>query len=191
MGKIKKFINTFFKVLGIAFATLFDFGVILYFIPDEWAGIEQDVEETVEIEVKTDYSDDQDKIIEELGKPNSWEVAFNQTDEPMLENWKYIELGETFIFANGIFSERIEYEFTIPENSVRMDAGISPIEIYELENIDDLNDLLDAEPTLTSELDDEVWENAKFYSYDDIVTAGTIDDILVFVKTQSYYLPTE
>jgi len=191
MGKIKKFINTFFKVLGIAFATLFVFGVILYFIPDEWAGIEQDVEETVEIEVKTDYSDDQDKIIEELGKPNSWEVAFNQTDEPMLENWKYIELGETFIFANGIFSERIEYEFTIPENSVRMDAGISPIEIYELENIDDLNDLLDAEPTLTSELDDEVWENAKFYSYDDIVTAGTIDDILVFVKTQSYYLPTE
>jgi len=191
MGKIKNFIKKFFKVLGIIVGTLLTFGVILYFIPEEWAETNSNTEETITIEQKTDYSDDQEKIIEELGKPNSWEVAFNQTEEPMLETWKYIELGETFIFVDGIFSERIEYEFTIPTDSLRMDAGISPREIYKLEGIQDINDLLDAKPTLTSDLDDDVWENAKFYSYDDIVTAGTINDTLVFVKTQSFYLPVE
>lgn len=178
------------KVLGIVFLTIIGLGVIIYFIPlpeeDVDDSTDTDTEEVEKAEVRTDYTDDQKKFIYNFGRPNSWELTFNQEDEPTLEVWKYIELGEVITFGDGNFIDRVEYGFPVPEGNVIMDAMIEPKDVYKLTTLEELNDLLGTEPTVTADINSEIWEGAKFYSYDEIVTAGTIDDELVFIKTQSY-----
>ena len=179
--------NKFFKVLGIVFATIFALGLIVYLIPQEW--IDGETTEDISIVSKSDYSEDQQEFIDNFGLPNSWTVTFHQEDEAMLETWKYIELGEAITFVDGYFIDRTEFDFNVPADTVLMDARIDPKDIYSLESLDELNDWLDAEPTDLIEINEDIWENAVFYNYDDIIMAGVVDDELVYVKTQSFYLP--
>jgi len=157
------------------------------FPQDEVVDQDQDQEKTAgEI---VGYTEDQEKVIDNFGEPDEFTVTLNVEDDPKVETWKYFEIEKVFVFKDGKYDDAYSVSFGLPEDQVYLNAKIHPEDIYGLENIDDLEDLLGIEASGVMDVDDQVWENAKYYDFGGVVSAATIDDQLVFVKTQSQVSP--
>ncbi|MFC1616297.1 hypothetical protein ACFL21_04085 [Patescibacteria group bacterium] len=142
------------------------------------------------IKMHTEYSDDQEKFIENFGRPDSWDITFNKNDEPVIETWKYMEIGEAITFADAEFIDRVEFEVEAPDDSVLIISKMEPKDVYGIDSVFELNSVLDARPSASADMEDVDWMGAnKYYEYDEIVNAGTHDGNLVYVKTKSFYVP--
>ncbi len=156
------------------------------------AGCQQPPVDESETDDKSDtgkYSEDQQKVIDAFGQPDEFVISFNVEEDPRFETWKYIEIGKEFVFNDGVYQEVHNVEFGVPDDQVFMKAKIDPEDVYGLSTIDELEDELDTDATSFMDVDENVWENAVFYDFAGVVTAATIDDKLVFVKTQSHVTP--
>lgn len=135
------------------------------------------------------YTEDQQKVVDAFGNPDEFVISYNVEKDPRFETWKYIEIGKEFVFEAGKYVDAYNVEFGVPEDQVFMKAKIDPEDVYGLATIDDLEDELDTDATSYMNVNEDVWENAVFYDFAGVVTAATIDDKLVFVKTQSHVTP--
>ncbi len=156
------------------------------------AGCQQPLVDKSEIDDKLDpgkYTEDQQKVIDAFGQPDEFVVSFNVEEDPRFETWKYIEIGKEFVFNDGQYREVHNVDFGVPDDQVFMKAKIDPEDVYGLSTIDELEDELDTDATAFMDVDEDVWENAVFYDFAGVVTAASIDDKLVFVKTQSHVTP--
>lgn len=156
------------------------------------AGCQQpavDESETEDRAGTNNYSEDQQKVIDAFGQPDEFVISFNVEEDPRFETWKYIEIGKEFVFEGGKYVEVHNVEFGVPEDQVFMKAKIDPEDVYDLSTINDLEDELETDATSFMDVDEAVWEDAVFYDFAGVVTAATIDDKLVFVKTQSHVIP--
>lgn len=162
----------FLKIFGLIIVILVSLSVLLLFLYPS-------------------YSSDQQKIIKAFGPPDYFEITYNVDDEPMMETWKYVEIGKVFMFVDKNFVETIPFEFSeANSSSALLNAPIEPSDIYYLTNIDELTNKLGIQPEV-SELNSELMENAKLYNFGNLVQAGVWNDKIVYVKTFTYAVPKE
>ncbi len=133
----------------------------------------------------SNYSEEQFNVIEKYGKPDEFIINLNYNDEPRYEVWKYVSLGKIFIFEGGKYISSTDYDFNIPKE-IYLRAKISPKDVYNLKTINDLNSLLEVEPTATDEIDQELLKNTVYFDYGNVISAATTDDNLIFIKTQTF-----
>ncbi len=152
---------------------------------------EPDVEEKEKtvVTASADYTEDQKKVVDNFGEPDEFTMRYHFEEEPRLETWRYVEVGQVFMFTDGEFNSSYEVEFGLPENQVYTKAKINPKDVYAIADLKSLEKLLGVEATGSVDVNEEVWEDATFYDFAGVVSAATIDDDLVFVKTQSQVAP--
>ena len=172
---VKKPKKIFRKILKSIF--LFSVLVIAFFV---WQEMNQ------QKKTNDKYSADQQKIISEFGLPDTFQVIQNfETEnlETKSEIWRYLKLGEIFLFENGQFSARSHQDFGLDSESQLVTVKIEPADIYDLTTLEEINQLLGGEPNYSADINKEVLANAKIYNYDNLVTVGLVDNKISWFRT--------
>ena len=132
------------------------------------------------------YSSDQQRIVSEFGLPDTFQVVKDSgADEKTTrsEIWRYLKLGEVFLFENGQFSARTHQDFNLNADASLVTVKIEPADVYNLITLEEINQLLGGEPNYSADINQEVLANAQLYNYDNLVTIGLVDNKISWVRT--------
>lgn len=135
------------------------------------------------------YSDQQLKIIKEIGLPDTFTIVHSPETNGRVEIWTYLIGKKTFMFKNGNVQNIIDEKEDAPQKSVMLTPKLMPIDGYRLKTVRELENLLEIKPTVTGDFKDDLVENAKYYNYDNTIIAGELDGKLIYLKTQATFVP--
>lgn len=132
------------------------------------------------------YSADQQRIISEFGLPDTFQVVKDSGADGTAtksEIWRYLKLGEVFLFENGQFSARTHQDFNLDIDASLVAVKIEPADVYDLVTLEEINQLLGGEPNYSADINQEVLANAQLYNYDNLVTIGLVNNKISWVRT--------
>ncbi len=131
------------------------------------------------------YSKDQQKVVNAFGLPHSYTIVMFP-DEARQEIWQYPLMDEIFTFKDGAFESRTHKKFGLPENPNLFYTKIEPNAFYSAQTVSDIERIVGVEAYVTSNIDSSLLENATIHNFGNLVSVGTQDDKVVFVKTMMY-----
>jgi len=144
----------------------------------------QRISQKSELNIK--YSSDQQRIVSEFGLPDTFQVVNDFESDTTItrsEIWRYLKLGEVFLFENGQFSARTHQDFNLDDESQLVTVKIEPADVYSLAKLEEVNQLLRGEPNYSANINSELLAEAQFYSYDDLVAVGIVKDKVSWIRT--------
>lgn len=131
------------------------------------------------------YSKDQQKVVDAIGLPHSYTIVM-VPGEARQEIWQYPLIDEIFTFSDGSFESRTHKKFGLSENPNLLYAKIEPYIFYSAQTLSDIERVVGVEAYVSSKIDSGLLENATVHNFGNLVSVGTQDDKVVFVKTMMY-----
>jgi len=130
-------------------------------------------------------SSDQSELVDDLGYPTSYTIAFGETvingeyKQVRYESWNYEKHGRSFLFVDG--------KFTADENIAFVDKAdpfpITPNEFGEEMSFEEVKGIIGGEPNVSASVPESLLENAKVYDFEEQIKIGVINDKVIYIQT--------
>ena len=130
------------------------------------------------------FSLEQKELIENLGYPTSYVLAFGEMtiDEEYktvrFESWNYDRHGRTFYFIDGEFKKDSDIDFIDNADSF----PIKPNKFKKDLTFEEFKKIVKAEPSVSGEVPDYMMENTIIYDFADQMKVGVENGIVVYIE---------
>lgn len=129
-------------------------------------------------------SSDQARVVDNFGYPTSFIITFGEMVvgekyQPVrYEVWNYDQMGRRFYFLEGVFQRDVD----IPFIDNVMELPIKPTNFKNYPSYDDFQKRVEISPTSKLEANSGITQDAKFYDFDGLLTAGVNNNQVIYIQ---------